>query len=501
MSLSNRRSVMAIMKESTEGTPVFPSAATDYIAIQDGFSMEPGIQTLENKELRSSLGKAKPILGIEQPKASFDHYIRHSGVEGTAPNYSNLLEAAFGTKTVAGTAYNTTSGSSASTIHMASGAGAHFQRGQAMLIKDGTNGYSIRPVLSVATDNITLGFNVANAPATGISTGKAVMFSPADSGHPSLTISNYRANGGATEVISGGRVTDFSIDFNAGDLIAGKFSVEGVAYYFDPVTITSSTKYLDFLDEAVARAAVVTVKTYKDPADFASALETSMNSLGSSNTFTVSYSSVNGKYTIASNGTIFQLLFNTGTNTANTIATKIGFSAAADQTSAVTYTSSTAISFAAPQTPTYDSADPLVAKDNEVIIGDAGAGVVLQPSKVSVKFSPKRTELKDVTAASGVSGSLITEREAKISFTSYLNQFDADKFKRFRANDNTQFLYNFGVKSGGNWVAGKCGCVFVPSATISSFKLNDDNGLVTLECELTAYVDSSGNGEIYLNFI
>ena len=501
MALSNRRSVMAIMKESTEGTPVFPSAATDYIAIQDGFSMEPGIQTLENKELRSSLGKAKPILGIEQPKASFDHYIRHSGVEGTAPNYSNLLEAAFGTKTVAGTAYNTTTGSTTSVMHMATGTGVNFQRGQAMLIKDGTNGYSIRPVLSVATDNVTLGFNVSSAPATGISTGKAVMFSPADSGHPSLTISNYRANGGALEVVSGGRVTDFSIDFTAGDLIAGKFSVEGVAYYFDPVTITSSTRYLDFTDNAATRAAVVTAKTYKDPLDFASAVETSMNSLGSSNTFTVSYSSTTGLYTVTSTGTTLSLLFNTGTNAANAMATKLGFSAASDRTGALTYTSTSVISFAAPNTPSYDNADPLVAKDNEVIIGDAGAGVVLKPSKVSVKFTPARTQLKDVTATSGVSGSLITHREAKITFTAFLDQYDADKFKRFRANDNTQFLYNFGVKTGGNWVAGKCGCVFVPSATISSFKLNDDNGLVTLECELSAYVDSSGNGEIYLNFI
>jgi hypothetical protein len=79
-------------------------------------------------------------------------------------------------------------------------------------------------------------------------------------------------------------------------------------------------------------------------------------------------------------------------------------------------------------------------------------------------------------------------------------KYEVDKFKRFRQNDQTSFCFNFGTKSGGNWEAGKSGCLYIPTGTISSFKLSDSDGLVTLEMSLTAYV-ASGAGECYLNFL
>jgi hypothetical protein len=42
MALNNKSTIMAIVAEVTEGTPVVPSVAADnFIALQDGFSLEP----------------------------------------------------------------------------------------------------------------------------------------------------------------------------------------------------------------------------------------------------------------------------------------------------------------------------------------------------------------------------------------------------------------------------------------------------------------------------
>ena len=223
MGLNSKSSVAAFMIESTEGTPVVPGAATDFIALQDGYTLDPAFAKLENKELKSSIGKAKSILGIEQPKASFDHYLRHSGVEGQAPNFGKILKALFGSEVVAANDRPTVSASTVALLKVNTGIGADFQRGQPVLVKDGTNGYSIRTVHSVSGDDLTLGFNLLHAPASGVGLGKSVLYAPVNTGHPTLTLWQYRANGGAVEMIAGLRATDGSFDFNAGEFINGKW--------------------------------------------------------------------------------------------------------------------------------------------------------------------------------------------------------------------------------------------------------------------------------------
>src|SRR5690606_17278141 len=126
-----------------------------------------------------SIGAAAPVLGAEAPALSLNHYLRHSGVEGQEPNFGLLLEGAFGDKSVASTEYdtvaNSTAGSSSAraVVKVDSGEGVNFERGHALMIKDQTNGYSIRPVFSISSDDLSLGFNLGNAPGSGVNLGKA----------------------------------------------------------------------------------------------------------------------------------------------------------------------------------------------------------------------------------------------------------------------------------------------------------------------------------------
>lgn len=501
MAIQNRSSVLAVKVESTEGTPVSPSAASDYVALQDDFAMEPATDVLENAELKNSLGRSKPILGAENPTASFSHYLRHSGVEGQAPNFKEMLEAAFGSESVRSTERDTVGGSTVSSIVVDAGEGAEFSRGDFLLVKDGANGYAIRPVHSVSGDALTPGFDLANAPAAGVNLGLDASYKPTNSGHQSLSLWHYAGNGGALQLMAGARVSEMSVDFSAGELINAAYSFEGLEYFFNPIEITAADTYLDFTDDDGTAAAQITAKTYKDPHELAAALQVAINAV-TTQTFAVSYRDSDGKYVISSStSAVVSLLWNTGANAANTVGDKIGFSTAADDTGATSYESDSALDFSSPQTASFDSADPLAAKGNEVFIGDADDNVCFEASSVTFTLGDVIRPIESVCAESGRSGSIVNAREVTVSVTALLEQYDADKYRRFRENAETRFFYAFGTKSGGNWEAGKSGGVYIPTATITTFNVTNDDGLVSLEMELQAFVDADGNGEVYLGFV
>lgn len=506
MALQNRKSVMAIVEESTEATPVAPSSASeDYIALQDGFSMEPSFAELENDELTGSIGQAKSVLGFEEPSASISHYMKANG-EGVEPNFGLLFESVLGAKDVEATEYDTIAGSTAgdastrAVVKVDAGEGVNFRRGQGVYIKSTGD---IRCVQSVSTDDLSLNFNVANAPASGVNLGKNVGYYPAEEGHPTFTSWLYRADGGATEMMAGSRVTGASIEMSAGEFINCSFDIEGVGYYFNPIEITSSDIYIDFTSDNGTFAPTITAKWYKDPHDLAAAVETAMNNADTAETFTCTFSDSTGKFTIAtSTSAVLSLLWNTGVNAANTVGDKLGFSVAADDTGATSYEADSAQSYASPDSGSivYNSNDPLVAKNNQAMIGDFDDYACFAASTVSVNISGTKSDLLSICAESGKSGSLITEREVTVDVVARLEQHDADKFKRFRQGLNTQFQYTFGSKSGGLWEAGKSGNIYIPTATITSYSLQDTDGVIELAMTLTAYV-ADGAGECYINFL
>jgi hypothetical protein len=501
---STKSNVMAVVKEVTAGTLVDPTGATDYVALQPDLTLTPSFDQLQSAEIRSSIGPAKVIQGLEKPQGGFSHYVKHSGVEGTAPEIGDLLEAAFGATSSNGTQRLTTSSSTISLIKAASG-GSDFARGKAVLIKDATNGYSIRPILSVSTNDLTPAFNLANAPATGLGLGKCVNYSPANSGHPSLSIHDYRSNGQVYQALAGARVSKFSLQAQAGQFINGNFGFAGTKFYFNPIRITSSTKYIDFYDGSTDFHVSVTVKVYTDPHELAQAIQDAMNAAGVTDAYTCTYmdndATYFGKFKFTSNGTTFTIKWNTGTNTANAIASKIGFSTAANSSGALSYYSTSVQSYASPYTPTLDSSDPLAAKNNEVMIGDAADYACFCAQQIQFSLDNALVDVGCICAESGIDQKLITARKVSVNITALLDKYDAQKFKRYRANTSLQFAFNFGNKSGGNWVAGQCGCLFIPTATVSKFELTDLDSLVGLSMTLDAYVDSSGNGEVYLNFL
>lgn len=494
-SIQTRSSVLAIIEETTEGTLKEASAATDFIALQDDFSMSPNTNVLENAELKASIGKAKGILGAEAPTAGLSHYIRHSGVEGQAPNYGLVLKAALGAVSTASTEYNTVAASTTTVVKVDTGEGATFERGEILMIKDPTNGYRLRAIDSISSNDLTIGFQVPTAPGTGVNLGKCVLYKPANSGHPTLSLFHYLGNSGAIQAMSGARVTSTSIDISAGELINANYALEGTQFYFDPIEVATGANAIVLDIGAGNVSATVAVGWYKTPHELASAVLTAIQA-AVAGTYTFAYSDSTGKFTLTKSAGTLDVDWLTGTDT---IGATLGFTA--DDTGALTYTSDSAQSYAAPYTPSYDTSDPLAAKDNEAMLGDTEDYVCFKASTVSVSIDTPKADISSVCAVSGIQGSIISEREVTITVSALIEQFDASKFEKYRTNEDTKFQYSFGTKSGGNWVAGKCGAIYVPTCTITSFELSDADGLVQMDLELKAFVNSSGQGECYIGFV
>lgn len=499
MAESTRKSRMAIVEESVADTLQAPTTGTDYLALQNGFSLTPNFAVLENEELKGSIAQSKTITGLEEPEASLSHYMYNSGVVATAPEQNLLIKNVFGDEDIASTEYDVVSstagtGSAAATITVGGGEGATFQRGEALLIKDSTNGYTIRPIESIATDTLTLGFNLPGAPAATTLLGRAVCYTATDD-LGSLSVWDYRGNSGAVQAMSGARVSEMTIEASAGEFLNSSFSMQGTSFYFNPIEITATTDSLDF-DDGAPQSLTLPVGFYRDPIDAASALESAFNA-ASTDTFTVTYSNTTGLFTVTTDGASLDIDWAT---TANTLGAAFGFTA--DDTGALTYTSDVAIGLESPQTPVLDGSNPLVAKSNTVFLGDFADNVCFPAQTITVTVSKELANVLSFCADSGVAEKVIGSggRTVTASISATLDRYDADKFKRFRTNETTRFMWNFGEKEGGNWVAGKCGCFYMPTCTISSFELTDNDGIVTVDMELTGFT-VSGEAEVFLNFV
>lgn len=501
MALNNNASRLYVVKETTSGTLKVPSAGSEAIALQPGFEMTPDVDVQQNEELKAGIGPSKPITGLEHPTASFSHYLRHSGTEGAYPDYDLLMESLFGSKSANGTERVTAAASSTTVIKMAAG-GTDMAKGKAFMIKDAVNGYSIRPVDSMSTNDATIGFAVPVAPAAGVALGKCVNYTPVNTGHPTLSLWLYRANGGAVEAEAGCLITSLQMDVDVGSLVNMTFQAAGTLYYFDPIVITAANNKMDFEDDVGNQEVAIPVKIYRTPLELASAIQAAMDN-ASTNTITCVYNSTGsnaGKFTFTSNGTTFKLEFLTGTNNAQSIDTTLGFTHT-DKTGALTYTSATAQVWTDALTPSLDDSDPLVAKDNEFLIGDRSNYVSMCVQTMTVNVGLDTTEVKCLKSVSGVDSIVVQKRTSSVEITAVLDQHDADKFDRFLNNTTTKGLFNFGVKSGGNWVAGRCGCLYFPQGTISGFRLGDADGVVTMVFTFSPFMDTSGNPEVYFNLL
>lgn len=499
--ISSRNSVLGVVTEVTQNLLRVPQAATDYVPLQEDFSIEPNYDQIENLEIKASIGRAASIQGGENPTASLSFYLKGSGTEGAAPQWSDIAKSFFGTQTIEGTQRVTAAASTVSTINVTGAAAAGIVQGYGVLIKDPVNGYRVRVVDSVSTNAFLPSFNLPVAPGTTVGLGKPVYWTPANADHPSLSLWWYGGNGGATQAVAGALINDFSYTMTANDSVNASAGFDALGYFFDPILIAASDIYIDFTDDDGTDAAAIAARWYKDPHELAEAVTTAMNASGTTQTHLCEYLDATGKFKFTATGTVLSLLWNTGTNAANTVGDKLGFSVAANDTGVAAttgYTADNAQSYAAPHTPSFDPTAPLIAKNQEVMLGDATDYACFNPSEVSVSLSSGVRKIEDICSESGRSAAIINSRECEITVTALLNQYDATQMARFRKGDSIRFQTTMGAKTGGNWTPGTVVYAYAPQSKITAISITNDDGLVSMSLTLQPFVSDTGTPEFYI---
>jgi hypothetical protein len=500
-SVLSRTQIMAVKKESTEGTLEPLTSGADFIKIREGATQSSENEVIESDELvGSDIGKAKSIVVGENPSLTVPMYVNASGVEGQEPEEGAVYESSLGDKTVNTTEYDTVAGSTTSVINVDTGEGANFEEGQLLLIKDGTNGYSARHVDSISSDALTLNFNVSNAPASGVSLGKCVLYKPGIE-HP--TFSSYRFSSETStayrDAVAGNRTTSLTLTFPARDLATVDIEAEGIKYYFDYITIDATNEDIDFTDSSSTVVATLTNKVYTTPLELATEIATKMTA-ASVDTISCEYSSSTGKFTLSSDGTVLSLLWNSGTNTATSAGATIGFDVSADDTGSLSYLADNAISLEPPYSPSFDSSDPNVAVKNQLIIGDADEISCRKPTNTTLTVGTPKTQVLSACADNGVFKNLTLERTVEFSSTILLPAYEAELFDRSINNTDTKIQYTWGVKdNSGNWTAGKTCSFYMQAASITGITTEDQDGYRVINITARGFVDDSRK-DIFLAF-
>lgn len=494
-----RSSVLALKEEVTAGTLIVPAAA-DFVALREGFSVTNELETVTTDELKGGIGASAPINVGENPAASWSGYLRHSGTIATAPEYGPLIKSAMGAESLAAAEYNTVAGSTTTVVNVDSGEGASYSVGEILRIQDDTNGHELRNIDSVSTDALSINFALDDAPGVGVELGRAVLYSPSSTGHPTFSLHHYQNTSDAAlyQAIAGCRTTSLTLDFPTRDLAAITAEIEGLKYYFDGVTIDATNDDFSITDDVGTVTGSITQQTYQTPIDLANAVATALTaaSVGSGNdTITCVYSSTTGKFTIASDGSTLEL----DCSVANSVFVEMGFGSI-DLTGATTYTGASALSFD-PITPTYDGADPVVVRNSELLIGDQADNTCRKAINTSFSIATPKTQVKSACAANGVSETLTSSREATLSATLVLEQYEAELMYKAINNTTTKIMMNTGLKdSSGNWTANTCINVYMKNAKIKA-TVSEEDGYYTLAIEATGFINSSTDKDIYINFI
>jgi iron uptake system EfeUOB component EfeO/EfeM len=137
----------------------------------------------------------------------------------------------------------------------------------------------------------------------------------------------------------------------------------------------------------------------------------------------------------------------------------------------------------------------------DVMIGDQDDNSNFSCSEITWNVSVPATDIMDVTSASGKSGTISNERTVTMSVTATAEKHECDKFYRMTKNKDTRVMLVAGTKTNNQWDAGKAAAVYMPTCTISNVQHTESDSLYELTFDVTAYVDSNGSGEVYLNYL
>jgi hypothetical protein len=189
-------------------------------------------------------------------------------------------------------------------------------------------------------------------------------------------------------------------------------------------------------------------------------------------------------------------------NNANRISAVLGFSVAGDSTGSLSYTSANEHDWAAPFSRTDDAnVNPLIVKNNEVLMGTFDRIICAQVQSFTASVQNALADVPDICQADGILEKRSQSRSTEIVVKMSMAKHDVDAYEKFRTGDIVAFSFNGGVKSGGNWVAGRCVNFYVPEAKVVGFEVSDEDDVVIINATLRSEANSQGLGSVYVNYL
>lgn len=228
--------IVSVMTEVTEGTYVAPASATSFIMAEaDGLELNYSKDLLERNLLNGSIGKTKSLTGMSNVSASIAVEAKAHGSAGTEPEYAPLLKGALGNSRQNTTVVTTkASGNTATVLQIEDADISKFNVGDIILVKQ-SGAYHVSPITSKTTGAGTATITMLVAHPSGdcsdsVTIEKFTTYFPANSGHPSLSISKYTESA-KLEQAMGCKVSAMELSgWSTGSLAQFNFSLEGLSY-------------------------------------------------------------------------------------------------------------------------------------------------------------------------------------------------------------------------------------------------------------------------------
>jgi len=227
--------VIGIEEEVTQGLFVAPQTDTSFIQTLPGFAWTPAREELVREIIDGSIGEATPRKGMKSVTEALPVEFRASGIEGGDVDFAPLLRAAMGARRNSASS-TTKAGNTSSVLQIEDADIGKYSPGDIVLVEE-AGAFELRPITIVdstpGSANITLAFALtAGAPADGVDISAFTTYLTANSTHPSLSASIFRANE-IREAGLGLRVTSMALEnFQTGQLASWNFALEGLTYTY-----------------------------------------------------------------------------------------------------------------------------------------------------------------------------------------------------------------------------------------------------------------------------
>ena len=511
---------LAVKKKDSPGPYVAPTQATDFMAMQADFNVVPNDTQEDNLQLTGSLIPGPSIPTGQAPTGSFSHYWKGSGTEGTAPEFGPLLDSALGAHRRVSTERTTTAGSTVSEIKCANA--QDYSVGDAVLVKDDTNGWSARPIKSVSGTTLGLAFDIDHAPAAGTKLGKCTTYYPLESKQPLYDITHlYDGGKGGMEYVKDCRTSSFTITANPSTGTNCAYNFAGAAHDQNPSALIKDVYFIDgqsnkfrITSGANETAVTIPINEYLPTSTTASetlanALQTAIRAVSGQNSittagYTVAYSAVSKKYTFTKGGSDSTIGLDF-TDQVGSLKKYLGFTADT-VTGAATITAPNA---SAPDRsakifrvkPAYDQTTPPGGVSQWLMIGaTSGENVYLDASTLSVAFTNTLENVTSIARPKGLLSTHIGGRSVEFSLTVPLEPYQDKFFNDFKNVTKLNCAYVWGRKTGGNWDAGNSGVVYSPTCTISAYAPAKAGSIYTANITVRAFSDGV-NLPIFYSFL